>query len=67
MPAVTVDVTNWASKARLRCPDPRAHSGWRADGSSFWCPSCNKAYDELVDAKTGERVAREDVRLEGAG
>jgi hypothetical protein len=55
---------------RLKCP--RRHSSWKPIDGAFWCPKCEKqyedgAFEEVRDAKTGDRLGREDVReLENA-
>ncbi len=61
MPALRVDPSDWASKARLRCPS--GHSAWRAAEGSWYCASCGSAYRTLVDAKTGEPVERDAVEV----
>lgn len=61
MSALRVDPSDWASKARLRCPE--GHSAWRAAGESWYCATCGSAYAALVDAKTGERVERDAVEV----
>lgn len=50
---------------RLRCP--RDHSGWKPINGGFWCPACERrfedgAFKQVRDAKTGERLDREAVR-----
>lgn len=68
MPTVAVDVTDWASKARLRCPE--GHVAWRARERTFYCRTCydnglEPTYRSLVDAKTGRVVGRGAVRIRG--
>lgn len=52
---------------RLQCP--RGHCGWKPIDSAFWCPECERhwddvdgAFDEVYDAKTGDRLDRTAVR-----
>jgi hypothetical protein len=52
---------------RLQCPV--GHSDWKPINGHFWCGHCEQSdwgrdgsFDEVVDAKTGERLDREDVR-----
>jgi hypothetical protein len=50
---------------RLKCP--RKHSSWKPIDGAFWCPKCEQqyedgAFEEVRDAKTGDRLGREDVR-----
>lgn len=58
---------------RLRCPN--GHSGWEAINGHFWCRACDRGrcwdsdgdFELVRDAKTGDRLDREDVReLEAA-
>lgn len=63
--AVRVYVNDWASKARLRCPNPPIdHTDWQPQGEhAFYCQSCGRSYDHLVDGKTGDQVTRDEVDL----
>jgi len=50
---------------RLRCP--RDHSGWKPINGGFWCPACERRFEDgafkfVEDAKTGDRLDRDDVR-----
>lgn len=50
---------------RLQCP--RRHSGWKPINGGFWCPTCEKQYEDgafkqVRDAKTGAALGREEVR-----
>lgn len=67
---LSIDPSNWAEKARLRCPE--GHTAWSPSSRWFWCPTCHtdgeQAYHQyLIDAKTGERVARWEVELVDGG
>ena len=50
---------------RLQCP--RGHSNWQPIDGHFLCRQCENwkgegRFDEVIDAKTGGRLDREDVR-----
>lgn len=61
MAVFTIDDSNWAERARLRCPE--GHGWWEVYDSAWYCRSCARSYAKLVDTKTGDWVAPEDVRL----
>ncbi|MFC7044670.1 hypothetical protein ACFQH6_03895 [Halobacteriaceae archaeon GCM10025711] len=65
---VTIDTRNSADRWRYTCPN--GHRNWEAVNNHFWCQSCaqrnwteDPEFADLHDVKTGERVARERVRL----
>lgn len=50
---------------RLRCP--RGHAGWKPINGHFWCPACERRFEDgafarVEDAKTGEMLDRTAVR-----
>lgn len=66
MATVVVDLGNWASKARLRCP--YGHTWWELREGGFYCHSCREqgreaSLERLIDAKTGRWVERDDVEV----
>ena len=64
---VTIHLEDETDRWEWRCP--RGHAQWEPTNFHFFCATCSRhpdadpSFDELVSAKTGERVAREDVRL----
>lgn len=61
MARIVIDDSNWADRARFRCP--KGHNWWEAYDSTWYCRSCRQSYEELIDAKTGHTVNRSDVIL----
>lgn len=60
-----IDTTDTRAKWRYACPSPKRHANWRVTDGMFECRSCGETFDELVDRKTGERVAREKIEFVG--
>jgi hypothetical protein len=63
MSAISIDESDWASRARLQCPATQGHTDWQAIETAFYCRTCERTYDRLVDAKTGDLVERSDVTI----
>lgn len=61
MARVAIDDSNWAERARLRCP--KGHNWWEAYDTTWYCRTCRQSYTEFIDTKTGNMVKREDVIL----
>ena len=65
-----MSATGDESKHRYRCP--AGHTSWERINSHAWCHACAKAlrngadadpeWHELLDTKTGEVVAFDDLR-----
>ncbi|WP_227357630.1 hypothetical protein [Haladaptatus salinisoli] len=63
------DIDTPTAKWRYTCPN--GHTSWEPTNSHFWCHQCSRLPDaeaefwKLRDRKTGERLAREKVVLDG--
>lgn len=60
-----IDTTDPTQRWRFACPDSERHRDWRVVDGLFECRSCGQTYGDLVDTKTGDRVAREAIELVG--
>lgn len=65
---VQLEIEDEASAMRLRCPN--GHTSIGPTNHHWWCPSCARygdedpEYDHAIDAVTGEKLAREDVKVD---
>jgi hypothetical protein len=67
----TINIDDRMDRWRYRCP--HGHASWEPTNNHFWCQACARStiHDEdvdpsfthLLDQRTGEELAREDVRL----
>lgn len=62
---VRIDTTDTQQKWKFACPHPKRHRDWRVTDGMFECLSCKRTYDELVNLKSGETVARDDMEFVG--
>ncbi|RBI60823.1 hypothetical protein [Halomicrococcus sp. NG-SE-24] len=59
------------TRAKWRYTCPNGHASWETTNGHFWCHQCSRLPDadaefwELLDGKTGERLAREKVTVNG--
>lgn len=60
-----INTTDPSEKWRFACPHSKRHSDWRVVDGVFECRSCSRTYDHLIDQRSGQRVAREDIELVG--
>lgn len=63
MSAISIDESDWSSRARLKCPSARRHTDWTALEDAFYCHTCDRQYRVLVDGKDGVYVRRDDVEI----
>ena len=71
MPRRTINLDDQTDRWRYRCP--AGHVAWEPTNQHYFCTVCSRSHDpnhdpsfeELRDVKSGELLAREDVRLDG--
>jgi len=66
-PKRRINLDDAEARRRYRCPN--GHVRWEATNHHYWCSYCARAwgvdgeFTEIVDKKTGESLARDDVEL----
>lgn len=72
MSSVEIDADDDADRWRYVCP--RGHRSWEPTNNHFWCKRCSELaeqgvdvdpeFDELVDRRTRETFAREEITIQ---
>lgn len=67
-PRVRIDADSATDRWRFRCP--HGHATWSPTNGGIWCQSCSRdhgirdpQHHEVLDTKTGQRVAWADVEF----
>jgi protein-arginine kinase activator protein McsA len=59
-----IDTSVAQHRWRFKCPECKS-TNWRAHNGTFGCRSCDTTLTELLDAKTGEVLSRDEIEFVG--